>query len=236
MCKNRSKDDRKWMENIFNIYRRMKTASKIGNYETKCHIPLIVYPNVYSPDFFTDSYWFSEHVPKIANEGSAILEIGTGTGIIAIMLALAGVNQIVATDVVPAAVENAKANIDRHSLSDAISVREGHLFSALKPHEQFDYIFWAHPFNNATAPILDPLLATGLDHNYNNLREYIANARRHLNKGGKLLLGTGDSADIKTMQEIAIENNYEMILLHNEVVPLEYDHSAEIDYRIYEFR
>lgn len=235
MKKYRSKDARNWMENIFKIYQRMNDASKTGIYEATCQIPLSVFPNVYAPDFFTDSYWFSKHLPNILRKGASFLEIGTGTGIISILLAMDGKRNITATDIVPAAVNNARANIERHNLQDCISVREGHIYSVLKPDERFDYIFWAHPFNNSPIPVVDPLLGTGLDHNYNNLRDYIKNARKHLNKGGKLLLGTGDSADIETMLEIAKENNFEMQLLKSEVVPLEYGRPAIIEYRIYEF-
>lgn len=228
--------DRKlWLENIYGIYEEMRAATNRANYEAYCHLPLFVFPNVYAPNFFTDSFWFSKHLPKIIRKDSSILEIGTGTGIIAIMLALDGARKIVATDIVPVAVDNARANIDRHKLRDIISVREGHVYSPLKPHEKFDYIFWAHPFNNSPSPVLDPLLCTGLDYNYNNLAEYIENATKHLKKGGRLLLGTGDSADIETMWNIAIENDYEMKLLKKEVVPLEYGCPMVIELRIYEF-
>jgi release factor glutamine methyltransferase len=223
-----------WLDNIYDIYKRMK--DKVSRpYLTNCHISLVVHPGVYSPDFFTDSFWFSNHLPNCINLDSNILEIGTGTGIISIILAKKGARKVVATDIVPSAVENAKVNINIHKLDNIIEVREGDVYCPIKNNEKFDYIFWAHPFNNSPYPISDTLLRTGFDYNYNSLRSYIENAKRHLNQNGKLLIGTGDSADLLTMREIANNSNYYMNLLVAESVPLEFGKPLPIEYRIYEF-
>ena len=224
-----------WMLNIQNIYKRMRFASENGFYVTFCHVPLIVYPNVYSPDFFTDSFWFSKNLLSCIKRDSSILEIGTGTGIISIMLAKNGAKRIIATDKVHAAVENARANVLKHGLSHIIKVNEGDIYNPIATFEKFDYIFWAHPFNNSPVLVTDPLLCTGLDYNYNCLRDYIKNAKYYLKQKGKLLIGTGDSADLETMKEIAYQNNYIMNLLKEETLPLEYGKPLPINYRIYEF-
>lgn len=223
-----------WLSNITEIYKRMKDKAENGAYETHCHVPLYVFPDVYSPDFFTDSFWFSHHLSKIVRERSSVLEIGAGTGIIAIMLARNGAS-VLATDVIQAAVNNARSNVARHGLEKLISVREGHLFEALSTNERFDYIFWVHPFNNSPIPVSDLLLRSGMDYNYNYLREYIAGARKHLTLGGKLLLGTSDSADLETIWDIATKNSYQMIPLKKEKLFLEDGQSLTIEYRIYEF-
>jgi release factor glutamine methyltransferase len=225
----------KWLKNIEKIYNRMRKDSVNGIYESFCHFPLYVYPDVYSPSYFTDSYWFAKHLVKQIPDKATVLEIGTGTGIIAIKLGLDSSRKIIATDIVSTAVKNAKANVKRYKLEEIISVRKGDIFNPIKKDEKFDYIFWAHPFNNSPLPIDDSLLRTGFDYNYNSLREYITGARNHLKKNGKLLLGTGDSADLKTINEIASQNNYVMNLLINERIPLEYGRPLPIEYRIYEF-
>ena len=56
-----------------------------------------------------------------------------------------------------------------------------------------------------------------------------------MNQNGKLLIGTGDSADLETIREIANNSNYYMNLLVAESVPLEYGKPLQIEYRIYEF-
>lgn len=224
-----------WLNNIYDIYRKMREKTMYGQYETYCIIPINVFPSVYAPDLFTDSYWFSTQLTKLIQKDSSILEIGTGTGIISIILALNGIKKIVATDINQISIKNALSNINRYKLSETISTRVGNVYEPLRGNIKFDYIFWAHPFNNSPIPVSDPLLITGMDYNYNSLRQYIKDARKFLNIGGKLLLGTGDSADIETMYKIAKENNYKMNILYKEKVPIEYGKKLEIEYRIYEF-
>jgi len=64
----------------------------------------------------------------ITNENSAagrkVLEIGTGTGVIAILCLLHGADQVVATDVNPAAVANANYNAAAIELDSNLDVRQ----------------------------------------------------------------------------------------------------------------
>jgi 16S rRNA G1207 methylase RsmC len=210
----------------------MKAKAHGYLYEIQCEgVALTVLPNVYAPGFFTDSLWFAQRLPQIVGTKS-LLEIGTGTGVVAIFCARNG-SRVVATDINPDAVQNARLNVMRHNLG--ISVREGNLFEPIKPYEKFDYIFWAHPFNNWKTPVRDMLLRSGRDYNYEGLRGYITGAKNHLAPKGKLLLGTGDSADLKTVSAIAARNGYRPRLLNDVKMPLEEGGSLLIRYLLYEF-
>lgn len=224
-----------WIDNIYSIYGRMNEKYKWKISEVNDILPIYIFPGVYAPNFFTDSYWFSKNLPKIIDNNKSFLEIGTGTGIISIVLAKSGKFNIVATDIAEQAVKNAYANVKRHNLTNFVKIRASDVYDSLMEDEKFDYIFWAHPFNNSPIPISDPLLCTGLDYNYKYLRKYISGAREHLTPTGKLLLGTGDSADLDEINNIATENNYRMNLLLNEIMPLEFGTSVLIEYRIYQF-
>src|SRR3954470_6128782 len=68
----------------------------------------------------------------------SFLEIGCGTGVIAVSAALAGCDRVVAADVNPAAVANAALNAARHGVSDRCSAVRGDLFDALDPDDRFD--------------------------------------------------------------------------------------------------
>jgi release factor glutamine methyltransferase len=200
----------KWLKRIYNIYEDMKLKSKNGKYEVKIrNYPFVVYPNVYAPQLFSDSLWFSEELPQIIKNKS-LLEIGTGTGVIGIFCALKGA-KVVLTDINHDAVKNAKENVKKYDLD--ISVREGNLYEPLEESEKFDYIFWAHPYNNSEEFVDDMLLRSGFDHNYAGLESYIKNAKKYLNNEGKLLLGTGDSADIETITQIADKEGYSIEIL-----------------------
>jgi hypothetical protein len=74
-----------------------------------------------------------------------------------------------------------------------------------------------------------------MDYNYEGLRGYITEAKKHLMApNGKLLLGTGDSADLRTVCAIAARNGYGLRLLKEAKMPLEEGGSLLIRYLLYE--
>ncbi|GEM_PF-33648 len=224
-------EKKQWLASIIDIYDRVREKAKNGPYDvTFGKLSLTVLPNVYPPTAFTDTLWFAQQVRTIVNKNS-LLEIGTGSGAIALYCALHGA-KVVATDVNPEAVKNTTLNAERHHLN--VSVREGNLFEPLGDDEKFDYIFWAHPFNNWDVPVEDMLLRSGLDYHYEALRGYIAGAKKHLNPHGKLLLGTGDSADLHTIKTVAKENGYSLKLLKEITMPLEEGSDKKITDLLYE--
>ena len=219
-----------WRNKVLKIYghmahRREPYDIRIGGFQ------LTVLPKVYAPGFFTDSLWFAQQLPTIVGNGS-LLEIGTGTGIIVIACAINGAN-VVATDINPFAVENARANVRNYHLN--VSVREGNLYDSIQTDERFNFIVWAHPFNNWDTPVNDILLRSGMDYNYEGVKGYIAGAKAHLHPGGRLLLGTGDTADLQKIALTANDNGYSMKLLKQTEMPLEPEGRELIKYLIYEF-
>lgn len=200
-----------WRGRLFEIYYRMRSEARAS---VECNgLTLKVLPSVYVPGYFTDSEWFAKELAALVGCGS-LLEIGTGTGVIAISCAKEGA-RVVATDVNPSAVECAKENAVAASVS--IDVRLGDVYDPIAGGERFDFIFWAHPFNNWPAPIDDMLLRSGMDYGYESLKRYIGEAKGHLaNDGGRLLLGTGDTADLEAIYDFAEKFGYTPKLLKEE--------------------
>lgn len=219
------------MRTIMDIYDRVRERAKNGPYDVDFEgLSLTVLPNVYSPTAFTDTLWFARQLRELVGNKS-LLEMGTGSGAIAILCAQRGAH-VVATDVNPDAVKNARLNIERHALD--ISVREGSLYEPLGKDEKFDVIFWSHPFNNWETPVEDMLLRSGLDYHYEGLRGYVTGAKEHLSPNGKFLIGTGDSADLKTLASIAAESGYSLKLINDTTMALEGGGKATITYLLYE--
>jgi release factor glutamine methyltransferase len=222
-----------WRAGLMDIYARMRDKAKNGPYETEMGgLSFVVLPDVYAPTAFTDTLWFAEQIRDIVGQKS-LLEIGTGTGAISVFAALNGA-QVVATDINPQAIENARLNAEKHNIS--VSVRLGNLYDPIAQDEKFDFIFWAHPFNNWETPVGDMLLKSGMDYQYQALRGYIEGARTHLTENGKLLLGTGDTADLETISSIAEANGYELVLLREITMPLEEGSKSTITDLLYEFK
>ncbi len=76
---------------------------------------------------------------KYKNEHTKLLDIGTGSGILAIIGGMLGAKEIVATDIDPVAVETAKINIEKNGYSQICDVRCGDLLECIKE-EKFDMI------------------------------------------------------------------------------------------------
>lgn len=85
------------------------------------------------------------------NPGEDVLDIGTGTGLHAI-LAANKAKRIVATDIAPAAVANARFNAQRLGVESKIDLRVGDLFQPLKQGEKFDVIYFNINFPHSTDP------------------------------------------------------------------------------------
>jgi len=220
-----------WHRRIFSIYGQMSSASR--PYEVSlCGMTIIVLPSVYAPGYFTDSAWFAAELPDIVGSAS-LLEIGCGTGVISLCCALRGA-EVTATDVNPLAVENTRLNARQQRLS--IEVLGGSVYEALPREHRFDIIFWAHPFNNCDWVVSDPLLLSGFDRHYDALRAYIQGAHEWLAPGGRLLLGTGDSADLATIEEVASACGFLLEPLRSATMPLSEEGEAEITYLLLELR
>jgi ribosomal protein L11 methyltransferase len=64
--------------------------------------------------------------------GDAVLDVGTGSGILAIAAARLGAGAVLAVDLDPVAVRVAKENIERNGLSDRITAQEGDLLAGVQ--------------------------------------------------------------------------------------------------------
>lgn len=151
----------------------------------------------------------TERIVEAALErgGRRILEIGTGSGCIAIALARERPDaMVVATDLCPDALAVARANVERHGLADRIDLRQGDLYAPVAG-ERFDLIVSNPPYiPHLDVPRLQPEIAyheprlaldggaDGLD----VLRRLIASAPDHLAAGGWLLaeFGQGHGAAV----------------------------------------
>lgn len=159
-------------------------------YETEVlGVPIVVLADVFSPKYMLGAEPFTRMLNF--RPGIDFLEIGPGTGAIALQAALAGARRVLAIDINPAAVANTQANIDKHGLGDRMEVREGDIFSPLRPGETFDLIFWNVPFGyvEPDSVELTPLRRSTLDPGYEATRRYIHQGGRHLKPGGRLVLG-----------------------------------------------
>ena len=145
----------------------------------------VTYRGVFPAKYFSDTKFFAKNIPS--KKGKALLEIGSGTGVISIFMALKGM-KVVATDINPLAVENTKENVKSYNLSKSVKVLKGDLFEPVK-NKKFDIIFWNYPFcysENKNLKINERAVS---DYKYEGLKKFAKDAKKHLNKKGKILIG-----------------------------------------------
>ncbi|TFD08148.1 MULTISPECIES: class I SAM-dependent methyltransferase [unclassified Cryobacterium] len=136
----------------------------------------------------------SEYVDLVATAPLAApnlaFDIGTGTGVLAAVLATRGVPRVIATDIEPRAVASARETMAQLGLSKRVEVQLGDLF----PEGRADLIVCNPPWIPATAHSL--LDAAVYDPGSRMLKGFLAGVRDHLQPGGEVWLVLSDFAEL----------------------------------------
>lgn len=106
---------------------------------------LVIVPGVLDPQLFFSSEVLASGIEALVRPGSSVLDLGTGSGIGAIAAARSGATHVVATDIDPAAVRCARANIELNDVESIVSVRQGDLFAPVST-ERFDLVCFNPPY------------------------------------------------------------------------------------------
>jgi methylase of polypeptide subunit release factors len=124
-------------------------------------------------------------------QGKRVLDLGTGSGPLALIAAHFGAEQVVATDINPAAVKNARQNVERFGWSDRIEVRlvgleDPSAYSVIREGERFDFILSNPPWDDEIPTNIEEY--SEKDPGYQFVTSMIEGLPSVLNAGGELLL------------------------------------------------
>jgi release factor glutamine methyltransferase len=100
-----------------------------------------IFEEVYEPA--EDSFLFAENIE--VTEDKAVLDLGTGSGILAVLAAKKAAS-VIAVDVNPFAVRCAKTNAKLNRVKDKLSFIQANLFSAFDIETKFDVILFNAPY------------------------------------------------------------------------------------------
>ncbi|HSS37190.1 MAG TPA: HemK2/MTQ2 family protein methyltransferase [Polyangia bacterium] len=161
-------------------------------------IALVVLPDVFHPGLFFSSKLLAEVVAAEGLEGKRVLEVGTGTGFLALVAARRGA-RAVGTDINPEAVRALKINALLNRLEDRVEARQGDLFAPVTG-EQFDLILFNPPYFAGEANNLWDYAWRDV----NRVRaRFVAAAAQHLAPDGRLLICDSDIAVDRMDQALA---------------------------------
>ena len=129
-----------------------------------------------------------------------VLEIGTGTGLISLFCAEHGAAHVIATDINPQAVANARYNADIFGVTDKLDVRlvppdRPAPFSVIQADEKFSLIISNPPWEDA--PVEEVAAYALYDPGFALLDGLLEHAAQHLQPGGRMLLAYGAKTAIE---------------------------------------
>ncbi len=117
--------------------------------------------------------------------GKLALDMGTGTGIMGVVMGLCGAARVVLSDISPVAVRNTVENVERYGLTSTANVRQGDLFACVP--ERFDFIVFNHPFFCGIPAEGDTIAASMLAPE-DLIHRFLREAPAHLNPSGMVMM------------------------------------------------
>lgn len=174
---------------------------------------------------------FMREFPQIF-KGKTVLDIGTGNGIYALYAAKLGAKKVIATDIVPQAIENAGLNARRLKLDAVIETRlvganDISAYAVIRPEETFDVIL-----TNAASQLAE-LSPPGRKHNPTLALSILSGLKQHLKPDGAVIFLYRS----KFMHDLVVNyarylnydvQHHEAVYINKEWCTLYSGHSAEI--------
>jgi 16S rRNA G1207 methylase RsmC len=133
---------RLWLAWKFRLFQRGRHRHL--RLETLEGMSLVVLPDVFNPTLFGSSEAFVRFLPAAITAGTTVLDMGTGSGALAVAAARLGA-RVVAVDLSSHAVRCARINALLNGVEGRVDVREGDLFSPVDD-QKFDLILFNPPY------------------------------------------------------------------------------------------
>jgi release factor glutamine methyltransferase len=156
---------------------------------------------------FPNTFWpYQDSQPLIknfqVNEGDSVLDLGTGSGVIAIFACYKGASKVLAVDVNPAAVKSAKHNAKTHGFEKVMTVKRSNLFDAVGP-KKFDVITANLPFRDKAAG--DVVAQSQWDTDLQTNKKFFKEVLNYLKPGGRIYFAQSNFGAIPQIKVLAKE-------------------------------
>ncbi len=181
---------------------------------------LSVRPTVFHPRYFLSSECFAEFIGRLDLKDRRVLDVGTGSGILALAAARAGARCVIAADINPnaalAAAENARAN----GLGDRVSALCSDLLSALAPEPLFDAILSSPPKHPGEPRDLSDRGWHAGPH-YRDIAALFDQSRQRLKPGGRLYVMVSSDSDLELLAGLIDRAGFRARLVHERSILIE---------------
>lgn len=209
-----TKTELKQIDNIRNeMWSQFRNVSDKGFEIEYLGKKFMVHKNVFWPH--------EDSKPLVQNftikSGDTVLDVGTGTGVIAVFAAYKGAKKVVAIDINTSAIENAKVNAQMHGFSKIIDIRLSDMFRNVNTDEMFDVITANLPFTNKVAT--DLVESTMYDSNFHAWEELFDGVNIHLRKNGRLYISQANFGNVEEALSLAKNNGFNFRLIGENKMP-----------------
>jgi len=169
------------------VKRALARTDSVRMFGVRLEVP----PGVFHPKVFRTTRVIGRHILSLDLRGRSVLDMGCGSGVLALLAARGGA-RVTAVDINPAAAGATRANAAANNLG--VSVHVSDLFSSLPRGDGFDWIIWNPPFYPAEAADM-ATRAWYAGSGYSVLGTFAGTAGAHLRPGGRLIVQLSTEID-----------------------------------------
>jgi tRNA1(Val) A37 N6-methylase TrmN6 len=146
----------------------------------------IIEPNVYRSDIMSAGIYLARWLffHNGLYQDKDVLDMGCGSGLQGMVMALYGAKSIILTDISSEAVANTRENIKQYKLKNSVKVVQGDLFENVE--SKFDVIVFNHPFFPDN-PLPDKPVSRSMLDKGDLLQRFLSEAKRFLKPDGVII-------------------------------------------------
>ncbi len=148
-----------------------------------------------------DTYFLLDYLEEIDLEGKRVLEMGTGSGLIAVDMAEQGA-EVTAVDIDGDSLEEARKLVEERGVSDSVSFFQSNLFEDVEG--KFDLVVFNPPYLPDEEGLDDHALFGG-ETGMEITERFVDGVDDHLRSDGRTLVVSSSRADVERLEALGLE-------------------------------